>query len=107
MRSKFCQKPPEINARETHRPHDLSIVKKNICSVKTKNPPQYSPSVVLRYQLLMIKRSFDVVLDGSGSLHCVTKGNIVWWAFVVEPISCHKTRLVLALSELRIAEDVS
>ena len=62
MRSKFCQKPPEINARETHRPHDLSIVKKNICSVKTKNPPQYSPSVVLRYQLLMIKRSFDVVL---------------------------------------------
>ena len=36
--------------QETHRPHDLSICKDNICSVKTKNPPHHIPYVFLRCQ---------------------------------------------------------
>ena len=38
------------NAQETHRPHDLSIGKDNICSVRRKNLPQHIPPVFLRCQ---------------------------------------------------------
>ena len=51
------------NAQETHRPHELSIGKDNICSSKNKNPPQHTPPVFLRFKFLkMIRRSFDVEL---------------------------------------------
>lgn len=37
---KFCQKTAGNQcSQETHQPHDLSISKNNICSVKKKNPP--------------------------------------------------------------------
>ena len=38
------------NAQETHRPHDLSIGKDNICSVKNKNRPQHTPPVFLWFK---------------------------------------------------------
>ena len=52
------------NAQETHWPHDLSMVKDNFCSVKTKNSPQHTAPVCLlsKVQVSMIKRSFDVEL---------------------------------------------
>ena len=41
------------NAQETHYPHYLSISKDNICAVKTKNPPQHTPPVFLRYPVTL------------------------------------------------------
>ena len=38
------------NAQETHRPHDLSISKDAICSVKNKNAPQHTPPIFLRFK---------------------------------------------------------
>lgn len=41
------------NALETHRPHDLSTGKDIIRSVKTKNPPQHTPPIFLRYPVTL------------------------------------------------------
>ena len=38
------------NAQETHQPHDLSISKDTICSVKNKNAPQHTPPIFLRFR---------------------------------------------------------
>ena len=38
------------NDKETHRRHDLSVGKDNICSVKNKNAPQHTPLVFLWFK---------------------------------------------------------
>ena len=70
-------------AQETHQPYDFSISKDNICSVKNKYPLQHTPPVFLRFKFYWSSTLLLLSSDGSGSLHCMTKGTVVWCAFVI------------------------
>ena len=58
-----------INAQETHRPHDLSISKDTICSVKNKNPPQHILHPYFKGSSFRWSNTlFMLTSDGSGRL---------------------------------------
>ena len=85
--SKEAKEFPKIllrqKAQETHQPYDFSIGKDNICSVKNKYPLQHTPPVFLRFKFYWSSTLLLLSSDGSGSLHCMTKGTFVWCAFVI------------------------
>ena len=101
FRVKFCQRQNtyEINTQETHQLMTPQSAKVTFAQSKPRilhsllHPLFESASFKWSSTLFMLSS------DGSGSLHCMTKGNVAWCAFVIEPVSCHRTRLVLALSE--------
>ena len=64
------------NAQETHRPHDLSISKDTICSVKNKNAPQHTPPIFSKVQVLndQAKGLFLCwAWMDQGGLHCLMR----------------------------------
>lgn len=85
--SKEAKEFPKIflrqKAQETHQPYDFSIGKDNICSVKNKYPLQHTPPVFLRFKFYWSSTLLLLSSDGSGSLHCMTKGTVVWCPFVI------------------------
>ena len=96
----------EINTQETHQ----LMISQSAKVTFAQSKPRILHILLPLFESASFKWSSTLLMlssDGSGSLHCMTKGNVVWCAFVIEPVSCLKTRLVLALSEYkRIAEDM-
>ena len=87
--------PQEINTGiHIKRLMTSQSVKITFAQSKNKNLPQHTPPVFLSLSFKWSSALLILSSDGSGSLHCVTKGIIVWCAFVLQPISCRKKRLV-------------
>ena len=96
--------------KSMHRKHIVLMImipwSAKITFAQNEDPPQHTLPSFLRGQFSVISTLLMTLSsDGSGSLHCVTKGNIVWCAVVILPISCCEKTLGWALCELRIADE--
>ena len=80
-----------------------SIGKDNICSVKTKNHPEHTPPAFPRCRFSKIKHD-DVELRWIREFTLHDKRQYCLVRFCYRAKSNRKTRLVSALSELRLAE---